>query len=256
MQAVVIGATGACGKYLVSSLLQSKDGVAKVTLLSRRRLEEVAGVDVAAEESAGRLCQHVEDLDSVSDDTVRQLCGGAHVFFNTLGTSRRAAGSAAAYRHIDLEIPERLSRLAQEAGVKHCSVVTSSGSNPNSWFLYLRTKGELENAVRGMGFSHVSLFRPGGLNRGDSMRTVEKIAALVIPTLSVELVGQALAQDAITYHTSTGDQQQNDREMIANNSAIRRLAQQFQQKVSPPPAAATTTTETPPQQPAPEVEKD
>ena len=146
--------------------------MAKVTLLSRRRLEEVAGVDVAAEESAGRLCQHVEDLDSVSDDTVRQLCGGAHVFFNTLGTSRRAAGSAvrhvfspvdrlnqgtarqsgsclclqAAYRHIDLEIPERLSRLAQEAGVKHCSVVTSSGSNPNSWFLYLRTKGEVRHA--------------------------------------------------------------------------------------------------------------
>ena len=55
--------------------------------------------------------------------------------------------------------------------------------------------------------------------------------ALVIPTLSVELVGQALAQDAINYHTSTGDQQQNDREMIANNSAIHRLAQQFQQKV-------------------------
>ena len=65
-----------------------------MTLLSRRKLEEVTGVDLAAEESSGRLSQHIEDLDSVSDDTVRQLCTGAHVFFNTLGTTRRAAGSA------------------------------------------------------------------------------------------------------------------------------------------------------------------
>ena len=65
-----------------------------MTLLCRRRLEEVPGVDVTAEESAGRLCQHIEDLDSISDDAVRQLCTGGHVFFNTLGTTRRIAGSA------------------------------------------------------------------------------------------------------------------------------------------------------------------
>ena len=53
----------------------------------------------------------------------------------------------AAFRHIDLEIPERLSRLALEAGVKHCSVLTSSGSNANSWFLYFRTKGEVCSTV-------------------------------------------------------------------------------------------------------------
>ena len=49
----------------------------------------------------------------------------------------------AAYRHIDLEIPERLSGLAKEAGIVHCSTLTSTGSNANSWFLYLRTKGEV-----------------------------------------------------------------------------------------------------------------
>lgn len=65
-----------------------------MTLFSRRRLEELPGVDIAAEESAGRLLQHIEDLDAMSDDTVRQKCTGAHVFFNTLGTTRSAAGSA------------------------------------------------------------------------------------------------------------------------------------------------------------------
>ena len=65
-----------------------------MTLLCRRRLEELPGVDVAAEESGGRLVQHVEDLDALSDDAVRELCTGAHVFCNTLGTTRSTAGSA------------------------------------------------------------------------------------------------------------------------------------------------------------------
>ncbi len=34
------------------------------------------------------------DLDTVSDDTVKQLCTGGHVFFNCLGTTRARAGSA------------------------------------------------------------------------------------------------------------------------------------------------------------------
>ncbi len=37
---------------------------------------------------------HSADLNDISDDTVKQLCTGSHVFFNCLGTSRRQAGSA------------------------------------------------------------------------------------------------------------------------------------------------------------------
>ena len=46
-----------------------------------------------------------------------------------------------------MEIPERLSRLAREAGVKHCSVLTSKGANASSWFLYLKTKGQVNAFV-------------------------------------------------------------------------------------------------------------
>lgn len=34
------------------------------------------------------------DLEAVSEDTVKQLCTGGHVFFNCLGTTRSQAGSA------------------------------------------------------------------------------------------------------------------------------------------------------------------
>ena len=63
-------------------------------MLNRRILEKLPGVDVKTEESQGRLLQHIEDLDAISDDAFHQLCTGAHVFFNTLGTTRSIAGSA------------------------------------------------------------------------------------------------------------------------------------------------------------------
>ncbi len=72
----------------------------------------------------------------------------------------------------------RLAKAAREASVPHCSLLTSVGSNPNSWFLYTKTKGQLEEAIRGMSFSYTSVFRPGLLSeRGNVQRWGEKIAS-------------------------------------------------------------------------------
>ena len=35
--------------------------------------------------------------------------------------------------------------IAKECGVKHMSLLTSSGANANSWFLYIKTKGQVTN---------------------------------------------------------------------------------------------------------------
>ena len=45
---------------LLYSLFLIKDKVSKVTLLSRRALPSLEGVDLSAEETEGRLVQHVE----------------------------------------------------------------------------------------------------------------------------------------------------------------------------------------------------
>ena len=82
-----------------------------------------------------------------------------------------------AFRHIDYEIPIRLIKLAHQAGVPHCSLLTSGRSNPNSWFTFARTKGELENSIKGLEFSYTSIFRPGILERGDLTRFEEKIVS-------------------------------------------------------------------------------
>ncbi|XP_064391120.1 uncharacterized protein LOC135338955 [Halichondria panicea] len=234
LAAVVIGATGATGKCLVQTLLAAKDKVAKVTILGRRKLESIEGVDVSQEESEGRLVQHVQDLDEVTGEKVKELCTGSHVFFNCLGSTRAKAGSADAFRHIDLEIPVQLAKAACEAGVPHCSVVTSQGANPNSWFLYTQVKGQVENELKGVGFSYTTVFRPGVLRRsGEEPRFGEKLLLMLIKGMPVSLLAEAMFHDAWDYHgKSTSEATANS--ALFYDSDIRRICQE---KTTP---AATT----------------
>ena len=79
-----------------------------------------------------------------------------------------------AYRRVAHDIPIRFTKLAHQAGVPHYSVLTASVSNPNSWSLYIRSKGQLEATGQEL-FPHTSAFRAGPLNRGEDSRFIEKI---------------------------------------------------------------------------------
>jgi oxidoreductase len=63
--------------------------------------------------------------------------------FMCLGTTRKDAGSAEAFRKIDLHWATKFANLSKEAGIPHFQLLTAQGSNKNSWFLYPQTKGEV-----------------------------------------------------------------------------------------------------------------
>lgn len=101
-----------------------------------------------------------------------------HVFC-ALGTTRKAAGSAARFREIDLEYPRRIAALALRNGASHFSLVSAIGANPRSLFLYNRVKGEVEAAVRAEGYRGGAILRPSvlGGERGDrGGRPLERVA--------------------------------------------------------------------------------
>ena len=59
-------------------------------------------------------------------------------------------------------------------------MVTSKGSNANSWLLYLKTKGQMEVSAQEEQFEYTSIFRPGLLDRGEgNRRLVEKISCKI-----------------------------------------------------------------------------
>jgi uncharacterized protein YbjT (DUF2867 family) len=80
--------------------------------------------------------------------------------FCCLGTTRAKAGSAEAFRRVDFDAVEEFARAAQAAGAKRFLLVSSSGADARSPFLYPRVKGEAEEAVSRLPFEAVAVLRP------------------------------------------------------------------------------------------------
>lgn len=80
---------------------------------------------------------------------------------------------------IDKTYPLFIADIAKANGVKHYSLVSSIGASSTSWFLYPRTKGEVEAELSKKGLNMLSIFRPGLLNHRKDARFVEKIASFI-----------------------------------------------------------------------------
>jgi uncharacterized protein YbjT (DUF2867 family) len=127
-----------------------------------------------------------------------------------IGTTRKTAGSDEAFRAVDFDIPFAVARKTRENGASRFALTSSIGANAASRLLYPRTKGELENALRGLGFPSLTILRPGvlGGQRGE-FRLGERMALAVLGTLHpflplrfrispVEVVARTLLESALT----------------------------------------------------------
>ena len=123
--------------------------------------------------------------------------------YGCLGTTRKDAGSDAAFRAVDLDLAVAFARAAKKAGARRFGLVSSAGANAASSFLYPRTKGEAEKAVSGLGFETVVIARPSLLlGVRAKPRAAEKIGEAALALLSPLLVGplrkyRAIAGDTV-----------------------------------------------------------
>jgi uncharacterized protein YbjT (DUF2867 family) len=129
--------------------LSANKGYGRVVVLARRDLGQAV--------RRPRVRQVIVDFDVLPD--VADWLAADHVFC-ALGTTIRKAGSQSRFRQVDFGYPERLARLARAAGARHFSLVSALGANAHSPFFYSRVKGELEDALRAMGWPSLCLFRP------------------------------------------------------------------------------------------------
>ncbi|TWD93443.1 uncharacterized protein YbjT (DUF2867 family) [Neobacillus bataviensis] len=159
MHALLIGATGATGKDLLELLLKD-DSFQQVDIFVRRDL------DVQHE----KLKIHVIDFDI--PEQWKHLVKG-DVLFSCLGTTLKAAGSKEAQWKVDYDYQYQFAKFARENNVNNYVLVSSGFSSPNSLFFYTRMKGQLEEAVKALGFPKLSIFNPPVLIRKNSDRTME-----------------------------------------------------------------------------------
>ncbi|KAG7391257.1 Oxidoreductase htatip2 [Phytophthora boehmeriae] len=120
---------------------------------------------------------------------------GIDAAFSCLGTTRKDAGSAEAFRKVDLEYVTTFAELAKGAGVPYFGLLTASNANKDSWFLYPQTKGEVEENVKRLSFERTSIFRPGLIDRGEKARTVESIASYILPSITTRAIAKGMTVD-------------------------------------------------------------
>ncbi len=146
--ALVAGATGLVGRECVR-LLSNDNVVTEVRAVVRRPLPpDSAGPRVReCRTDFDQLPYHPEwfEVDWV---------------FCALGMTMRQAGSRAAFRRVDYEYPLIIAKAALERGASHLLLVSALGANAHSAIFYFRIKGELEEAVRALGYRSVTIARP------------------------------------------------------------------------------------------------
>ena len=153
----LLGATGLVGRHCLEQLA-ADPFFERVVVVARRRF---------AEATAPRVEGHVLDFADLESHAgvfaVDQvLCA--------LGTTIRAVGgSRERFREVDLGIPLTAARIARKNGARHFLLVSALGASASSRVFYLRVKGELEDALRSLGFRSVTIVRPSLLlgDRGE-----------------------------------------------------------------------------------------
>jgi uncharacterized protein YbjT (DUF2867 family) len=111
---------------------------------------------------------------------------------SALGTTMRSAGSEAAFRAVDLDSVVAFAAAARRAGARHMVTVSSVGADPEAWNFYLRTKGEMEQALEALGFDRLDILRPGLLrgDRGADRRLGERVGIALSPVANLLLRGR------------------------------------------------------------------
>jgi uncharacterized protein YbjT (DUF2867 family) len=171
---IVAGATGLVGGHVLR-LLAEQGGT--VLALTRRPIDGLP---------PGAQSYHV-DFEVLAEGG--HLPAADHVYI-CLGTTIRKAGSRQAFRRVDHDYVVAVARAARAAGATRLSVVSSVGANATARNTYLKIKGEVEQAIAGMGFDHVSFIQPGLLlGDRDEKRLGEKIATLLTPLFNPLLLG-------------------------------------------------------------------
>lgn len=166
MEALVIGATGAVGKDLIDQLLKD-DAFQSIIAFVRRPL--------AVENP--KLTAHVIDFDH--PEQWQDLLQG-DVLFSCLGTTIKAAGSQANQWKVDYTYQYEVAKAARENGVETYALVSSIGATPKSKIFYTRMKGELEEAVKKLGFPACFILQPPSLVRKGSDRFGEKAGVVAL----------------------------------------------------------------------------
>ena len=191
--ALVAGATGLVGGFLLKALLDAPD-YTRVYALTRRLFGK----------EHPKLANRVVIFDRMAEQLKGLVAQDA---FCCIGTTIAEAGSQEAFRAADVDAVLLFARAARAAQATRFVVVSSVGASSQSKKFYLRTKGEMEEAVADLGFASVDILQPSLLlGPRKALRPLEITGSIFAPLINPLLTG---SREALSRH-SGGDRGQGD----------------------------------------------
>jgi len=169
--AIIIGATGLVGSFLVQLLLKD-DRFISLKILTRR----TTGI------TNQKLQEHIVNFDD--PEQWKHLLTG-DVLFSALGTTLKTAGSKEAQYKIDHTYQFRVAQAAAANRVPVYVLVSAAMANDRSKIFYTRMKGELERDIKQLPFQYIHIIQPGMLvgDRAEN-RPFEKLGTPVLQFLN------------------------------------------------------------------------
>lgn len=176
MKIMLLGATGLTGGKVLEGLL-AKEEVSSVVALVRRKLPG----------THAKLEQHEIDFDRM-DEQSELFAVDAIVC--CLGTTLKKAGSREQFRKVDFGYPLKAAELGRVNGAKTFALMSAIAASSSSTVFYNRVKGELEDAVKALGYPYLAIYQPSLLlgDRGEQ-RTAEALGMRVMPLVNRALIG-------------------------------------------------------------------
>ena len=186
--AIVAGATGAVGKALVYRLIESKTYL-KVIAITRKPLP-------IKHHKLHELQVNYENLEEVKNQLM------ADDVFCCLGTTMKDAGSKEAFYKVDFEYVVNLANVCKQQGAQQFFLVSAMGADAQSVIYYNKVKGQIEQAVKALGFYSFVAIRPSLLlTARASLRPGERMAQRIMKLIGFFFMGPLKKYKAIPVDT-------------------------------------------------------
>jgi len=195
MRLLLVGGTGLVGSEVLRLAL-ADPRISHIIAPTRRPLP-----------SHHKLENPVIDFDAISENA---SIWHADAVICTLGSTMAKAGSQQAFRRVDFDYPLKVARLALMHGARSFGLNSATGATAGSRFFYMRTKGEVEEAIQALHYPSLTIVRPSMIG-GDrqEFRLAERVGLFVMRLLAplipkrhrivdAERIAHSLLQSALT----------------------------------------------------------
>ncbi|WP_017220153.1 hypothetical protein [Moritella dasanensis] len=170
---IIVGATGATGNQLMLQLIN--DATVENIYVVHYRVTPFAHLDKVTEITLDLA--NFDNLDVEKNIDCAYCC---------LGTTRKKAGSLAAFRQVDKDYIVNFGTWVANNTNAQLHVISAVGANAKSASSYLQTKGETEQLLRQLPLPALYLYQPTLLHgKRDEFRLMEAVAYYPLAILSL-----------------------------------------------------------------------